>query len=153
DLASTYFDNFAVFPRAQQAELLTPAARERVAGADPYRVAREYLERTDAGTQLDRLLGVDLKTYLHELLMKQDQLSMAASIEGRVAFLDDKLVEFAARLPVEMKLRGWTTKYVLRQAMRNVLPREIITRKKMGFPVPVGSWLRGPFRYLLDEYV
>jgi asparagine synthase (glutamine-hydrolysing) len=94
-----------------------------------------------------------LKTYLHELLMKQDQMSMAASIESRVPFLDHKLVEFAARLPVRMKLRGLTTKYILRQAMRNRLPQEILTRRKMGFPVPVGVWLRGAFRHLVDDYV
>ena len=88
---------------------------------------------------LDRLLAADLKTYLHELLMKQDQMSMAASIESRVPFLDHKLVEFATQLPVKMKLHGWTTKYVLRQAMHNVLPNEILRRKKMGFPVPLGK--------------
>lgn len=78
---------------------------------------------------------------------------MAASIESRVPFLDHKLVEFAARLPERMKLRGLTTKYILRQAMADKIPAEILTRKKMGFPVPVGAWLRGEFRPLLDEYV
>jgi asparagine synthase (glutamine-hydrolysing) len=78
---------------------------------------------------------------------------MAASIESRVPFLDHPLVEFAARLPDDMKLRGVTTKYVLRQAMRDHLPPEILSRKKMGFPVPVGAWLRGAHRPLLDEYV
>jgi asparagine synthase (glutamine-hydrolysing) len=85
--------------------------------------------------------------------MKQDQMSMAASIESRVPFLDHKLVEFAARLPVRMKLRGLTTKYVLRRAMRNRLPKEILDRRKMGFPVPVGKWLRGRFSHVVDEYV
>ena len=153
DLASIYFDNFAVFPRAQQAELLTPAARERVAGADPYRVAREYLERTDAGTQLDRLLYVDCKTYLHELLMKQDQMSMAASIESRVPFLDHRLVEFAAGLPARLKLQGFTTKRILRESMKGVLPPSILARPKMGFPVPVGSWFRGRWRGMVSELV
>jgi asparagine synthase (glutamine-hydrolysing) len=80
-------------------------------------------------------------------------MSMAASIESRVPFLDHKLVEFAAAMPVNMKLRGLTTKYVLRRAMRGRLPKEILTRKKMGFPVPVGAWLRGRFSHILDEYV
>src|SRR5439155_670867 len=69
DLPSIYCDNFAVFPRALQAQLLTPATKEQVAGADPYRVMREHLERTDAGTLLDRLLYVDIKTYLHERVL------------------------------------------------------------------------------------
>jgi asparagine synthase (glutamine-hydrolysing) len=94
-----------------------------------------------------------MKTYLHELLMKQDQMSMAASIESRVPFLDHKLVEFAAALPAGMKLKGLETKYILRRAMRGRLPKEILTRKKMGFPVPVGRWLRGEFRWVVEEYV
>jgi len=99
------------------------------------------------------MLYVDTKTYLHELLMKQDQMSMAASIESRVPFLDHKLVEFSARMPANLKLRGRTTKYVLRKAMTGTLPDAILNRSKMGFPVPVGKWLRGEFRYLIDEFV
>jgi asparagine synthase (glutamine-hydrolysing) len=100
------------------------------------------------------MLYADTKTYLHELLMKQDQMSMAASIESRVPFLDHKLVEFTVRLPDRLKLRrGWTTKYVLRSAMKGLLPEPILTRKKMGFPVPVGKWFRGEFRPVIDEYV
>src|ERR1043166_7195924 len=85
--------------------------------------------------------------------MKQDQMSMAASIESRVPFLDHKLVEFTARMPREMKLRGATTKWILREAMKGILPADIIDRPKMGFPVPVGKWLRGEFRTVVDEYV
>jgi asparagine synthase (glutamine-hydrolysing) len=80
-------------------------------------------------------------------------MSMAASIESRVPFLDHPLVEFVARLPERVKLRGVTTKWILREAMRDRLPPEILSRKKMGFPVPVGAWFRGPYRHLLDEYV
>ncbi len=79
---------------------------------------------------------------------------MAASVESRVPFLDHKLVEFTAQLPEQMKLRrGWTTKYILREAMKNVLPAPILKRSKMGFPVPVGKWFRGDFRNVIDEYV
>jgi asparagine synthase (glutamine-hydrolysing) len=148
-----YFDNFSVFSRRHQLALLTPATRERVAGVDPYAVARQLLEASDAPSLLDQLLDVDIQTYLHELLMKQDQMSMAASIESRVPFLDYPLVEFAARLPDRLKLHGLTTKYVLRQAMRDELPPEILSRKKMGFPVPIGRWFRGAFRWVIDEYV
>jgi asparagine synthase (glutamine-hydrolysing) len=75
--------------------------------------------------------------------MKQDQMSMAASIESRVPFLDHKLVEFAASLPPRLKLRGFTTKWILREAVRSILPAEILSRPKMGFPVPFGVWMRG----------
>jgi asparagine synthase (glutamine-hydrolysing) len=152
-LTDLYFENFAVFSRPRQAQLLSPGMRERLAGVDPYAAASAALARTDAQSMLDRLLYADTKTYLHELLMKQDQMSMAASIESRVPFLDHPLVEFASRLPERLKLRGLTTKYVLRETMRDHLPPEILKRKKMGFPVPVGAWLRGPFRPILDEFV
>lgn len=78
---------------------------------------------------------------------------MAASIESRVPFLDHKLVEFTAALPERMKLRGWTTKYILRRSMKGVLPEQILKRRKMGFPVPVGAWFRGRYRSVIDEYV
>jgi asparagine synthase (glutamine-hydrolysing) len=153
DIESIYFDNFAVFSRSMQQELLTPEAKERAGALDPYRAVGSYLEKTDAKTLLNQLLYVDMKTYLHELLMKQDQMSMAASIESRVPFLDHKLVEYTARLPERMKLRGLTTKYILRRGMKGLLPPEILSRSKMGFPVPVGAWFRGRFRWVIDEYV
>jgi asparagine synthase (glutamine-hydrolysing) len=86
-------------------------------------------------------------------LMKQDQMSMAASIESRVPFLDHPLTEWVAKLPQNMKLRGTTTKWILREAMKDKLPAPILSRKKMGFPVPVGGWLRNQWQPLLDEYV
>jgi asparagine synthase (glutamine-hydrolysing) len=97
------------------------------------------------------LLYADIKTYLVELLMKQDQMSMAASIESRVPFLDHHLVEFAARLPDEWKLSGFTTKRVLRMAMQGVLPKAILNRPKMGFPVPFAGWTRGPWREVMRD--
>jgi asparagine synthase (glutamine-hydrolysing) len=153
NLDEMYFDNFAVFAPHRQAAMLTPSAHHATAGVDAYGAYHAAYAASDAPTLLGRLLYVDAKTYLHELLMKQDQMSMAASIESRVPFLDHPLVEFAAGLPDRAKLRGMTTKWMLRQAMRDRLPPAILSRKKMGFPVPVGSWLRGEWRYLLDEFV
>jgi asparagine synthase (glutamine-hydrolysing) len=95
----------------------------------------------------------DLQTYLVRLLMKQDQMSMAASIESRVPFLDHEFVEHAVSIPGELKLRGWRTKAVLRDALQGLVPPEILTRKKMGFPVPVGRWLSGPFWPVVEDLV
>ena len=95
----------------------------------------------------------DLQTYLVELLMKQDQVSMAASVGSRVPFLDHKFVEYAVALPAALKLRGWQTKAILRDAVRDLIPAPIRTRRKMGFPVPVGDWLRSEFSPLVDEFV
>lgn len=78
---------------------------------------------------------------------------MAASIESRVPFLDHPLIEYTATLPERLKLRGRTTKYILREAMREYLPAEILARGKMGFPVPIGRWFRGEHRGIVDEFV
>jgi asparagine synthase (glutamine-hydrolysing) len=152
DVESLYLDNFAVFSREQQLRLLTPEAKDRAGALDPYATTRRRLAQSDATTTLNRLLYADTKTYLHELLMKQDQMSMAASLESRVPFLDHALVEFTARLPERMKLRRLTTKYVLRRSMKGVLPEPILTRPKMGFPAPVGAWFRGAYRSVIDDY-
>jgi asparagine synthase (glutamine-hydrolysing) len=153
DITTLYMDNFAVFSRQRLDGLWSPAMREKLGQLSPYVTAEQYYASSDAHSMLNKLLYVDTKTYLHELLMKQDQMSMAASIESRVPFLDHKLVEFAARMPESMKVRGMTTKYVLRRIMTGVLPPEILSRRKLGFPVPIGAWLRGPYRHVLDEFV
>jgi asparagine synthase (glutamine-hydrolysing) len=153
DLTSLYFDNFAVFSRSRQSTLLSKAVRERIGNLDPYTALQRYVDVYPRASLLNQLLYADTKTYLHELLMKQDQMSMAASIESRVPFLDHPLMEFAGRLPERMKLRRGTTKYVLREAMKGFLPEVILSRSKMGFPVPVGSWFRDQYRVITHEYV
>jgi len=153
DIENLFLDNFAVFSKAMQKSLLSVETKARIAEQNPYFYQNKWLEKTDAKDVLDKLLYVDTKTYLHELLMKQDQMSMAASIESRVPFLDHKLVELTAQMPTKMKLRGKETKFLLREAMKGILPGEILTRSKMGFPVPVGNWFRHQFRHIVDEYV
>jgi asparagine synthase (glutamine-hydrolysing) len=138
-----FFDNFAAIGLRRQASLLD-AGFAALATPDAYAPSRAYFDSPNGhSTTLDRLLYADLKTYLVELLMKQDQMSMAASIESRVPFLDHHLVEFAAALPPRMKLRGLSTKWILRQAVKPLLPAAILTRRKMGFPVPFALWMRG----------
>jgi asparagine synthase (glutamine-hydrolysing) len=105
------------------------------------------------GTLLERMSYADVATHLVELLMKQDQMSMAASLESRVPYLDHQLVEQAMQVPGSQRMRRWQTKVVLREALRDLVPQPILTRPKMGFPVPFGSWVRGAFRSTLDEYV
>jgi asparagine synthase (glutamine-hydrolysing) len=153
DVEDLYFDNFAVFPRASQQALLVDAEKERAGAFDPYAGLRSCFERRDGEGLLNRLLYTDIKTYLHELLMKQDQMSMAASIESRVPFLDHKLVEFTAALPERLKLRGGITKFVLRTSMKGAVPDEILRRPKMGFPVPIGTWFRGKHRRFVEEHL
>jgi len=153
DLDSLYFDNFAVFDRSSQARLWSGIAGEALRSIDPYAAHHAALARVPSLPLLERLLYADLKTYLHELLMKQDQMSMAASIESRVPFLDHELVEFATTLPSRLRVDGLTTKVILRRAMAGLLPPEILDRRKMGFPVPVGGWFRGNYQGLLQEFI
>ena len=143
---SMFFDNFASIRLADQQTLLAPGLRHSATRAGAYAESLGYFNTPNANsTLLDRLLYADIKTYLVELLMKQDQMSMAASIESRVPFLDHKLVEYAATLPDQWKLSGWTTKRVLRESMKGLLPDSILNRPKMGFPVPFAQWTRGPW--------
>ena len=145
-----FFDNFAGVRLADQKELLTESLRETATLHSAYGGAAAHF-RNARGTLLDRLLYADAKAYLVELLMKQDQMSMATSIESRVPFLDHKLVEFVAQLPDHWKASGFRTKRILREAMKGVLPAAILNRPKMGFPVPFGRWTRGPWNGVARE--
>jgi len=99
----------------------------------------------DIRAQLDALLAPDLTGYLpDDLLVKLDRATMAASLEGRAPFLDHHLVEFACRLPVELKLSGLVTKRILRHAAAPLVPPSIRRRVKRGLTVPLASWLAGP---------
>ena len=143
---SFYYDNFfSAFSAAEQAELLRPDARSTA--GDPYAGSLTAWERGQ-GDLLHRLLYADINSYLVELLMKQDQMSMAASVESRVPFLDHELVEFTARIPARYSISGMAGKFILKQAIEDLLPHSIIYRKKMGFPTPWDYWLAGP---QLDE--
>jgi asparagine synthase (glutamine-hydrolysing) len=101
---------------------------------------------------VDAALLADTMTYLpNDLLVKVDIASMAVSLEARSPFLDHHVIEFAASLPEGMKLRGMTTKYLLKKTLRKLLPSENLTRPKMGFGVPIGHWFRGQMQPFLRE--
>ncbi len=99
-----------------------------------------------------RLTLTDLNLYLPEdLLVKLDRASMAASLEARVPFLDRRVVELLSRVPADLKLRGWTTKYLLKRATRHLLPARIRRRPKKGFGMPVARWIQGPLRPWIED--
>lgn len=142
--SSFYFDNFySAFGQRSQNDLFTNSFRQQVEDASAYHNALRYWENS-SGELLQRLLYTDIKTYLVELLMKQDNISMAASIESRVPFLDHVLVEWAVSTPSSAQIRGTSGKWILKKAMEDMLPHSIIYRKKLGFPTPWSSWLKGP---------
>ena len=141
--ASFYFDNFfSAFNEAEQKGLLTGEFAKEAVPATAYKNVLDYWEHS-SGEILQRLLYTDIKTYLVELLMKQDNMSMAASIESRVPFLDHVLVEFATRIPRELQIRGLAGKGILKKAVQDLLPPSILYRRKLGFPTPWGGWLAG----------
>lgn len=113
---------------------------------------RAYLQNGAAEDALSKMLYVDTKTWLpDDLLIKADRMTMANSVELRVPLLDHKILEFAASLQGNYKIRGFTTKYIAKQALRQQVPREILDRKKTGFPVPYNAWMRGELRSWLRE--
>jgi asparagine synthase (glutamine-hydrolysing) len=102
------------------------------------------------------MMKLDATHYLSEcVLFKVDRASMAASLETRAPLLDHTLIEFLTRLPLDLKLRrnllGWDSKYILKQALRDRLPREVIERPKKGFGMPVARWVKGELRLLVRE--
>jgi asparagine synthase (glutamine-hydrolysing) len=114
--------------------------------------ARKYLHAGRAESVLNRMLYVDTKTSLpDDLLLKADKMTMANSIELRVPLLDHKILEFAASLPENLKVRGFTTKYIAKAALQSRVPHEILHRKKAGFPVPYEMWLRTELRGWLQD--
>src|SRR5712691_403246 len=137
---SLYLDNFyCAFSEAEQHRLFPS-----VPHASPYGNYQRYWQAEPRRPFLVQLLYADQKTYLVELLMKQDRMSMAASIESRVPFLDHPFVEFAASVPDSLKLRGGSGKYIFKKAVEDLLPRSITYRTKMGFPTPLRQWLLEP---------
>jgi asparagine synthase (glutamine-hydrolysing) len=115
--------------------------------ADPFRLVGEWASRCPSRERLDREVYVDLKmTMADSVLMKVDKMSMASSLEVRVPFLDHELVEFATGLPPEWRMRGFETKTILKEAMLEYLPREILYRKKQGYSLPIKNWLRNELR-------
>jgi asparagine synthase (glutamine-hydrolysing) len=138
--SSLYFDNFySAFSAEDQRGLFATQAQE--SAGNTYANSLRYWDQS-SGDLLHRMLYTDIKTYLVELLMKQDQMSMAASIESRVPFLDHQLVEFTASIPTRYLIRGMEGKSVLKLAAEDLLPKSVIYRRKMGFPTPWASWLR-----------
>jgi asparagine synthase (glutamine-hydrolysing) len=138
-----YLDAVTMFAMPEQQRLLQPDAYAQVRAEDPTLAALSLLRRSGGAWQ-STLQYFDLQSYLPlDILTKVDRMTMAHSIEARPPLLDHKLVEFAATVPAGLTLRGRTTKYLFKQAMRGRLPDAIIDRRKQGFGVPLASWFRG----------
>jgi asparagine synthase (glutamine-hydrolysing) len=142
----TYFTNDA------KRKLYSDEWRALTREFDAYAIHRRYFDRVSHADPLNRLLYVDLKTFLPCLnLMTTDKTSMAANLEVRVPFLNREMIELAATMPPRLKLRGLKRKYILKRALDGVLPSDVVWRKKAGFGAPIRSWLRGPLRPLVND--
>ena len=138
-----YLDAQALFHADEIRKLFQRDAYAQIAQHDPMAASRSHL-----ASERDWISAVqygDLQTYLPlDVLTKDDRMTMAHSVEARPPLLDHRLVEFAATIPAHLRLHGGTTKYLLKQAMRGILPDDIIDRPKKGFAVPLAQWPRGP---------
>jgi asparagine synthase (glutamine-hydrolysing) len=142
---------FGSFNPAEQEELLTPEVLRNSDG-DIYRQARLMLNECDSSDVVEQMQSLDTRLYLAEdILTKVDRASMAVSLEVRAPFLDPRVAEFAASLPVNYKLRGRKTKYILKRAIEDFLPPFVTRRGKKGFGVPVAEWLKGKLRPLARD--
>jgi asparagine synthase (glutamine-hydrolysing) len=142
DLVERHHTWFGSYSPAMQEEVLAPRVAAALAGDDPFGSARQQLEGRSFPDDLSKLLYMDFTMYLQDdLLTKVDRATMLASLEARAPFLDHELAEFVAGLPSRHKLRGFTTKDILRRTVKKRLPADILKRRKRGFNIPFSKWL------------
>jgi asparagine synthase (glutamine-hydrolysing) len=135
----------------EQRHLLSPSVRESCAAFDPYDDVTDIMACAPSEDPISRLVYHHCKLYLAgQTLVKMDRGTMACGVEARAPFLDPAVVELACAMPSAFKVRGWTTKYILKRAMAGRLPEMILTRRKQGFGVPIAQWLQGPLRPMLE---
>ncbi|MDD5136889.1 MAG: asparagine synthase (glutamine-hydrolyzing) [Candidatus Omnitrophica bacterium] len=146
--ASRYIRWMSIFNKKLKGELCD------IKGDDPESLVSPYISDAGIGDLLDRLLAADVNLYLpDDLLVKVDIASMANSLEARSPFLDHKLMEFAAGLPAQYKMKNFVKKYILKKALKGLVPDKNLHRRKMGFGMPVGAWFRNELKGLMEETV
>jgi asparagine synthase (glutamine-hydrolysing) len=152
DFEERYLGYGTYFTDEMRGRLFTSDLRNATAGMDAYREHRRHFARVKDAAPLNRMLYVDMKTFLPSLnLLYTDKTAMAATLEVRVPFLNMELVDFAARMPPSLKLRGLKRKFILKRAAETLLPHDVVWRKKAGFGAPVRAWLRGALLPLVND--
>jgi asparagine synthase (glutamine-hydrolysing) len=149
-----YIDWVGYFSAGEKQELYTPDFAASVAGRDSGDFLRQFFRRGEKLDPLSRLGYVDAASFLCcNCLEYADRMSMANSLEVRAPFTDYRLFEFAMRVPQRMKVRNMTTKWITRQAMRGILPPEVLTKKKMGFNPPLPQWINGELKPVIRQFL
>lgn len=142
-----YFHDLSIFSPAEKRGLLTEEFQRGLGDHDPFAYLEPLFARTRGLDTLSRILYVDTKVYLpHDILVKVDRMSMANSLEVRSPFLDHKILEFAAQLPANLKFRRGTSKYLVKRYLETRVPHNVVHRPKMGFSIPLTTWLRTQLR-------
>jgi asparagine synthase (glutamine-hydrolysing) len=152
DPAAAYFNSVYGAMANERAALLNGDLQRQLNSYNPFEVFLEHYQRARTPDPLARAQYVDIKTYLtDDILVKVDRASMAVSLEVRCPLLDHKVMELAARMPSSLKLKGRAGKYIFKRAVSQILPNEILTRRKQGFVLPVAEWLRSELRALAES--
>ncbi len=147
-----YFRWMSTFYGEAKDDLYTKAFGETVSGNDSIKFLEEWFSKSNGSGVLDATLLTDQMTYLpNDLLVKVDIASMANSLEARSPFLDHKVIEFAASLPENIKMKRIETKSLLKRVTAKLVPKEVVYRRKMGFGVPIGNWFRGDMKEFVKE--
>jgi asparagine synthase (glutamine-hydrolysing) len=147
-----YFHDMSFFTPTDKRALLTQEFRRTLGGYTPFPAFRAHFDRTRGLDHLSRILYADLKTYLpNDILVKMDRMAMANSLEVRSPLLDHEVIEFAASLPLHLKYHRGTAKYLLKRYAERRAPAGVVNRPKMGFSIPLATWLRGALRSTADD--
>jgi len=148
---SLYHARWMVFlQNMERQKLFTDDVLEELAPHDPYDFIHEYSRQADGLHDVTRTGYIDVKSYLvDDILVKVDRMSMAASLEARVPYLDHRIVELCFSLPPSLKMKGYRTKHLLQKTFWNDLPREVQKRDKQGFSIPIKNWIRGELKPMM----
>lgn len=142
------------FSEIEKNDLLTTDMQSKIKGEDAYRILEDYIQSFSGLDFIEQVLQLDRRFYLQEdILTKNDRATMANSLECRVPFLNHHLVQFAANIPSELKLKGLTSKYILKKSARGLIPEDISNREKKGFGIPLTKWIKGELKeFILDVF-
>ncbi|MFA5255282.1 MAG: asparagine synthase (glutamine-hydrolyzing) [Candidatus Omnitrophota bacterium] len=147
-----YFKIISIFREEEKGRLYSSAIKNNIKGYRTSEKFRAIFERCKSGDYISKLQYLDMKTYLcDDILTKVDRASMANSLEVRVPLLDHLFMEYVAAIPSSLKIRGASGKYIFKEAMARDIPGEILRRPKMGFAVPMTSWLRNELKEIVEE--
>ncbi len=149
-----YFNTISVNSEKLLTDIFDNDFRNKVNGYSPKTLMMNHYNNADSSNYLDKVLYTEIKTFLpDDYLVKVDRASMANSLEVRVPLLDHKFMEFTAKIPANLKLKKLCTKYIFKKSLENIIPDEILYRKKQGFEIPVSSWLRSDLKNVFHETI